>query len=85
MDRDENVYDELAVIKVDDHGKKLRLEEPHRKRLIFAGEFRQFIEESRSFEFVGWWNQWNLDDSIPDDQVEGENTIDNQIVVVRRT
>jgi SAM-dependent methyltransferase len=85
VDLAENIYDELGVMKVNDHGENLRFEEPRRKRLIFAGEFRNFIQESESFEFVGWWNSFDLEKPIPDDQMEGENNkIDNQIVVVRR-
>lgn len=84
VNEERTVYDELISLKVDDHGEEKYFEQSFRKRLIFAGEFRKMIAERKDFEFTGWWNRWNLDEPIPDDQTEGENTIDNQIVVVRR-
>jgi hypothetical protein len=40
--------------------------------------------DQKDLEFSGRWNHSNPDDLLPGDQVEGESTIDNQTVVVRR-
>jgi len=85
VNEERTVYDELISLKVDDRGEERYFEERFRKRLIFAGEFRKIVAGREDFEFVGWWNSWNLDEPISDDRTEGENSIDNQIVVVRRT
>ncbi len=35
------------------------------KRLFYPQEFLLFLKHYTSFEFLGWWNNWNLADRLP--------------------
>ena len=49
---------------IDDEGKMLELETIDVVRTIFPQEFLLLVEKSKNFEFVGWWNNWNLGEPI---------------------
>jgi len=46
--------------------------------------FGKIIADRKDFEFAGWWNHRNPDAPIPDERAEGESSIDDQILVMRR-
>jgi hypothetical protein len=48
-------------------------------RTIFPQEFLLLVEKSRQFEFIGWWNLWNLEEPV-----EKAEHIDRPITVIRR-
>jgi len=67
----EDVIDRAAQVRkytikagVDDHGKRLRLETVEINRVIFPQEFLLLVEKCGKFEFIGWWNNWNLDEPV---------------------
>ena len=64
---------------VNDHGRVLHLETVEVKRIIFPEEFLLLVRKSGAFEFVGWWNNWNLDEPI-----EQAAHIDRPITIIRR-
>ncbi len=64
LDRVEQTYRETVIMEVDDHGEHLRLTETAIKRAIYPQEFLLFIAARADFEFVGWWNDWDLDQSL---------------------
>jgi SAM-dependent methyltransferase len=77
--------EELLRIEVDDHGDKVKLEDRRMRRVIYPQEFILLIEKTGCFEFMGWWNNWNLDDPIKEGEshVSGKK-IQRPITVVRR-
>lgn len=79
INRVDQTYEEKIVQEVDDHGKKLGIVDKDIKRAIFPQEFLCFIKTLEHFEFVGWWNNWDI--SQPLEQAE---KIDRPIALVRR-
>ena len=67
------------ILEIDDHGKRLTIADEATKRVIYPQEFRLFIGARRDFEFVGWWNDWDLDQPL-----NGSQKIARPIAVVRR-
>lgn len=80
VNRVEQTFKEIITQEVDDHGKRLNLIDRDIKRAIFPQEFLCFISNSEHFEFVGWWNNWDLSQSL-----EQADKIDRPIALVRRT
>ncbi len=80
INRVEQTFREIITLEVDDHGKSLSLIDRDVKRAIFPQEFLCFISNSEHFEFVGWWNNWDLSQLL-----EQADKIDRPIALVRRT
>ena len=70
---------EKIELKVNENGKKKVITTNEIKRDIYPQEFLRIIEHETPFEFVGWWNNWNLLDPIPT-----KNRINRPIIVVRK-
>jgi SAM-dependent methyltransferase len=79
VDRAAQTYRDKLVVDVNDHGKTRRLESVEVRRNIFPQEFLLLAEKSGEFEFIGWWNNWNLDEPV-----ERAEHIDRPITVLRR-
>jgi SAM-dependent methyltransferase len=67
------------IAKIDDDGKVFDLEETEIVRTIFPQEFLLLVEKSQKLEFVGWWNNWTLEEPI-----EGATRIRRPIALLRR-
>jgi SAM-dependent methyltransferase len=79
VDRAAQIVRNTLTANVDDGGKLLKLEAEDVVRTIFPQEFLLLVERSKKFEFLGWWNNWKLDEPI------GEtNRISRPIVLLRR-
>lgn len=70
---------ETMRLEVDDHGRKFDIVEKDVHRAIYPQEFLRLIESFEDFEFIGWWNNWNLDHPL-DNAVK----IDRPIIIIRR-
>ena len=79
VNRIEQLFEETITQEVDDHGKKLSIIGKDIKRAIFPQEFLCFIRAHQHFEFVGWWNNWSLNQPL-----EQAEKIDRPIVLIRR-
>ncbi len=79
INKAEQTFEEKIIFEVDDHGEKLNISGRDIKRAIYPQEFLCFISNHKHFEFVGWWNNWNLQESL--EQVE---KIDRPIALIRR-
>jgi SAM-dependent methyltransferase len=79
VNRVEQLFNETITFKVNDHGKELVISGTDPKRAIFPQEFLLFISAREDFEFVGWWNNWDLERPLKQDV-----KIDRPVVVVRR-
>lgn len=75
----EQTFFETLRLEVNDNGTKMTLADTRVRRAVFPQEFLGFIECSDHFEFVGWWNNWDLSQPL-----SKTNKIDRPIVVVRR-
>ncbi|MBX7258967.1 MAG: class I SAM-dependent methyltransferase [Candidatus Hydrogenedentes bacterium] len=79
VDRVEQCVEETIHLCVAHDGKEFELEQKAQRRLVFPQEFLAFIRAHHAFEFVGWWNDWNL--NLP---VEGSEPAHRPITVIRR-
>jgi SAM-dependent methyltransferase len=79
VDRVEQVSHGVDMLEVDDHGRKLTIRDENVKRVVYPQEFLHFIKCRPDFEFVGWWNNWDLDAPL-----DGTKKINRPIVIVRR-
>jgi hypothetical protein len=48
-------------------------------KVIFPQEFLLLIEKTKIFEFVGWWNNWDIDKPI-----EKAKKFKRPLILVRR-
>ena len=53
-------YNEFVTLDVDDHGARRRIESRVPTKIFYPQEFLSLVEHSRSFEFVGWFNDFDL-------------------------
>ena len=79
VNRAEQLYKECIVFEVDDRGQGVRIEGTDVKRVLYPQEFLLLLKDMGLFEFVGWWNLWDLDQPL--DRVV---KVDRPIAVIRR-
>lgn len=79
VNRIEQLYEDTLHLEVDDRGTHLVLEDKSLRRRIFPQEFLAFVRDHTCFEFVGWWNDWDLDQPVT-----GEHGVDRPIILLRR-
>jgi SAM-dependent methyltransferase len=79
ISRVEQTFEETIILNVDDHGEKDNIVGREIKRAIYPQEFLCLISGLRDFEFVGWWNNWDLGQPL-----EQTDKIDRPIALVRR-
>ena len=64
LNRADQMVRNTLTAKIDNEGKMLELETIDVVRTIFPQEFLLLVEKSKNFEFVGWWNNWDLEEPI---------------------
>jgi len=79
IDRVEQRVEETIHLTVTHHDKQFDLEQKAERRVLFPQEFLAFIRAHAAFEFVGWWNDWNL--GLP---IEGPEPTHRPITAIRR-
>lgn len=79
IDRVEQTFFEELVFEVDDKGKEVSIAGRDIKRAIYPQEFLLLISSLAEFEFIGWWNNWDLQRPLG-----GDEKIDRPIVLIRR-
>lgn len=82
IDAVEQLVKETTSLEVEDDGSACQLLETGVKRIIFPQEFLQIIERTRDLEFVGWWNNWNLEEPLT--EVRDLKKIARPITLLRR-
>lgn len=75
----EQTFEETIVLEVDDHGKHHTIVGKDIKRAIYPQEFLCFVSGLKHFEFVGWWNNWDLSQPL-----EQATKINRPIALIRR-
>ncbi len=79
LDRAAQTVRNTLTANIDDGGKLLKLEAEDVVRIIFPQEFLLLVEMSKKFEFLGWWNNWKLEEPISE-----ATRIARPIVLLRR-
>ena len=79
LDRAAQTVRNTVTTKIDDEGKMIELEAVDVARTIFPQEFLLLVEKSKKFEFIGWWNDWKLEEPV-----EKATRIRRPIALLRR-
>ena len=75
----EQLFEGSLTLEIDDAGEKKVLQATALDRQIYPQEFLLFVAARSDFEFVGWWNNWDLTQSLGETQ-----KIIRPIIVLRR-
>jgi len=75
----EQTVEETLTLEVEDAGTPVVLREVLVRRDIYPQEFLLLIASRGDFDFVGWWNNWDLTQPL-----DGTQTINRPIIVVRK-
>lgn len=75
----EQLYQETLTLSVVDQDTSLVLEETDLVRAIYPQEFLLMVEARSDFEFIGWWNDWDLAQPL-----DGTEEISRPITILRR-
>jgi len=75
----EQTFEENILLEVDDNGRRQTFQQSEIRRAIYPQEFLCLINRLEHFEFVGWWNNWDLEQAL-----EGREKVNRPITVVRR-
>jgi SAM-dependent methyltransferase len=75
----EQTIEEAIDLVVEENGTTITLRERAVRREIYPQEFLMFCAQRRDFEFIGWWNDWDLSKPL-----DGRDVINRPICVVRR-
>lgn len=75
----EQICEESLTLEVDDDGEKKVFRETAMARRIYPQEFLLFVAARSDFEFVGWWNNWDLTQPLGETQKIGR-----PITILRR-
>ena len=81
VDRVEQIYEDtdcLDVVLPD--GEEKHFKSKSIRRVIYPQEFLLFIGARNDFEFIGWWNDWDLASPLG-----GDPEINRPIVLLRKT
>ncbi len=80
VDPVEQIVQEVATLNVTDCGRSLTISSSDLQRVMYPQEFLLLTDAMDEFEFVGWWNDWDLNQPLS--QATGE--INRPIVLLRR-
>ena len=75
----EQIFEETLTLHVDDAGKRKVFRETTLARQMYPQEFLLFITTRKNFEFVGWWNNWDLTQPLGEIQ-----KVSRPIIILRR-
>ncbi len=79
VNRIEQLYEDTLHLEIDEGGRHFTLEDKSLRRRMFPQEFLAFVRDHTQFEFIGWWNDWDLEQPIT-----GEHGVDRPIILLRR-
>jgi SAM-dependent methyltransferase len=79
IDPVEQLVEGSLTLEVDDEGAKKVFREASVGRRIYPQEFLLFVAARSDFEFVGWWNNWDLTQPLGEAQ-----EVSRPIIVLRR-
>lgn len=76
----EQLFEEQLEMKVDNGEQVQLLRSYSTKKAIYPQEFLLLLKNIKQFEFLGWWNNWDLNDPISSDT----SSIFRPIVLLRK-
>lgn len=76
----EQTFTETLHLTVQEDEEKFEIQDSAVRRAIYPQEFRILMDSLPNFEFVGWYNNWNLRQPLTGD----ERTIARPITIIRR-
>jgi SAM-dependent methyltransferase len=79
MDPVEQIIEEKFTLEVEDEGTKKVFRDTSLLRQIYPQEFLMFVAARSDFEFLGWWNNWDLGQPL-----NGKQEIGRPIVILRK-
>lgn len=79
INRVEQTFEETISLEVNDQGSEFNLVHSGIRRAIYPQEFLCLVRSSSDFEFVGWWNNWDLGQPL-----EHASKISRPIALIRR-
>jgi hypothetical protein len=79
IDKVNQLWEHRLNVDVQERGKEMHLESADVTKVIFPQEFLLLIEKTKIFEFVGWWNNWDIDKPI-----EKAKKFKRPLILVRR-
>ena len=80
LNRVAQLFEETIKFEVNDYGKKINIVGKGVKKAIYPQEFLMLVYSLKDFEFLGWWNNWNLKKPLEN----AGNKINRPIVLLRR-
>jgi SAM-dependent methyltransferase len=80
LDVASQVVEHRLAGKIRDRGREYHLESRNKVRVILPQEFLLLLEKCGGFEFLGWWNKWDLERPM-----ESERDVDRPITLIRRS
>ncbi|MGD8628253.1 MAG: class I SAM-dependent methyltransferase [bacterium] len=79
VDRASQLARHRLGVEVNDHGTIRSFESVDIVRVILPQEFLLLVEKSGNFEFIGWWNNWDLKQPM-----DKAGKVDRPIALIRR-
>ena len=76
----EQVIEEVVSLDVVEGDQSFSISSTTHRRVVFPQEFLMLVDAMPGFEFVGWWNDWDLNQPLP----KSTGAINRPIVVLRR-
>jgi ubiquinone/menaquinone biosynthesis C-methylase UbiE len=76
----EQTFEDEVIVRINNRGKTETIAETCVTRRLFPQEFLLFLELRKDFEFIGWWNNWDLACPITSDT----NHVRNPITIIRK-
>ncbi|MGC9523375.1 MAG: class I SAM-dependent methyltransferase [Anaerolineae bacterium] len=76
----EQIMEEDVTMEVNDAGTRHVLHQVAHQREIYPQEFLAFVKHQPSWDFIGWWDSWDLDRPLDD-----LGAVHRPVVVIRRT
>lgn len=79
LDKKNQMYEEIWTIDVNDRGRHKTFKMVERNKSILPQEFINFIKNRKDFEFIGWWQDWDLNHPITD-----ENNVTRPVALIKK-
>lgn len=79
VDPEQNMYEEIWTLDINDRGSKQRLQMTECNKAIFPDDFMALVNSRTDFEFVGWWRDWDFSQPI-----DNKSKIVRPIALLRR-
>jgi SAM-dependent methyltransferase len=82
IDAVEQLVEETISLEVQENDTTITYSETRINRVIFPQEFLLIIKHMTEFEFIGWWNTWDLDKPL--DEIKDSRQISRPITLLRK-